>query len=210
MTDEKDPPTTEQKFVLVFDFCSSTLIIEDLHRSELQIVWRNLLISVKEFLERERLIHDFEIYKFVGDGWILLFDLDYPPAYMFSLLKRLCEKYESLFKQTIRPVLSAPMGTIGITFGLDMGRLIRFIMNRQNEYIGRSINVAVRLQGAIKDQDPKPQGKILVSKPAYDRLRQVHHDYPNWTVKRSLRNISGNNNSINKLVKLQLYDSELK
>ena len=49
MTSSRDPLTVEPRFVLVFDFCSSTLILEDLLRNESEDRWRNLLIDIKRF-----------------------------------------------------------------------------------------------------------------------------------------------------------------
>ena len=77
MTEPAEAPTIVQKYVLVFDFCSSTSILEDLIRSENQQSWRDLLIGIKKFLFAERDAHRIEIYKFIGDGWILLFDPDF-------------------------------------------------------------------------------------------------------------------------------------
>lgn len=192
MTAPNDTLKIEQKLVVVFDICSSTSILEDLLRSDNEKRWRDLLIEIKTFLMQERVIRQFEIYKFIGDGWILLFDFNFPPEELFSLLKRLCDKYDSAFKRRIRRVLTTEIDSIGITFGLDMGRLIHFVMNEVEEYIGRYLNVAARLQGAIKDGDATPAGKVLMSKPFYDHVRAaISKDYKTYTVKRTLRNVAG-------------------
>lgn len=39
-----------QKIALFFDICNSTTILEDLLRSENVSLWRNVLISLKNFL----------------------------------------------------------------------------------------------------------------------------------------------------------------
>jgi len=57
-----------------FDICSSTTILEDLLRTDNQVRWRNLLILLKKFLSAEAKTQPFLLYKFIGDGWILLFD----------------------------------------------------------------------------------------------------------------------------------------
>jgi class 3 adenylate cyclase len=187
-----DPVKFEQRFVLVFDFCSSTLILEDLLRSECEDRWRNLLIDIKTFLRNERPRLNFELYKFIGDGWILLFPLDFPKAEFFLFLQRLCDRYEAVFKKRVRPVLSTRIDNPGITFGLDRGRLISVVMDGHTEYLGRPLNVASRLQAAIRDKDLNPQGKILMSKPVYEQLRR-HVPKANkiYSVKRKLKNISG-------------------
>lgn len=73
MTRPDDSLTIEQKCVVVFDICSSTTILEDLLRSDSEKRWRDLLIDIKRFLVAQREVREFEIYKFMGDGWILLF-----------------------------------------------------------------------------------------------------------------------------------------
>ncbi len=186
-----DSLTREPRYVLVFDICSSTSILEDLLRSENEKRWRDLIIEMKNFMIRERNNRNFEIYKFMGDGWILLFDIDFPPADLFELLKRLCEKYDAIYKRRIRNVLSIKVN-IGLTFGLEKGTLIHFVVNHQKEYIGRAINVAARLQGATKDGDSNPEGKVLMSKAAYHSVRaEISQQYRASTVVRTLRNIAG-------------------
>ena len=211
MTASNDPLTIEQRYVLVFDFCSSTLILEDLLRSECEDRWRNLLIDIKTFLQIERRRFGFDIYKFIGDGWILLFPWDFPRDEFFSFLQRLCEKYDSAFRKRVKPVLTTQIDKVGITFGLDRGRLIRWDMDGHlefghTEYLGRPLNVASRLQASIRDNDQNPQGKILMSKPAYEQLRR-HIPKGNriYSVKRKLRNISGGDNY--RCIKLHLHDA---
>ncbi len=59
-----------EKYVLIFDICSSTKIVECLTEKEHQESWRDLIIEIAKFLIKERETLDFEIYKFLGDGWI--------------------------------------------------------------------------------------------------------------------------------------------
>jgi len=184
--------TTEQKYVLVFDFCSSTSIIEHLILEGPQEGWRNLLIDIKKFLREESAAHGFEIYKFIGDGWILLFNTDFSPRELFSFLERLCNKYAIAYNKRIGKILPTQIDNIGITFGLEMGNLIRFVMFGRTEYIGRPLNIAARLQGAIRDKDPNPQGKMLMSKLVYSKVRRyIPKDYKVWKVTRELRNVFG-------------------
>ena len=206
MTESVDTLTMKQKYVLIFDFCSSTSIMENLILLEKQERWRNLLIDIKKFLKEERANHGFEIYKFIGDGWILLFDIDFPPKELFSFLKRLCDRYNSSYKKKIRGILSTTIDNMGITFGLDKGSLIRVVMDGRPEYIGRPLNIATRFQGAIKDNDSEPQGKVLMSKIVYDDVKRIiSKDYKVYSVKRNLRNISGGDRY--PAIKLMLYEN---
>ena len=70
--------------------------------------------------------------------------------------------------------------------------MIRFIMFERPEYIGRPLIMAVRLQGAIKDNDPNPQGKLLMTKSVYNKVRRyIPKDHKVWKVTRNLRNVVG-------------------
>lgn len=205
MTRTADSLMRQPKYVVVFDICSSTTILEDLIRNENEKRWRDLIIEIKNFMIRERNDRNFEIYKFMGDGWILLFDIDFPPAELFALLKRLCEKYDAVFKKRIRNVLSIHVNNIGLSFGLEKGKLIHFVINHNTEYIGRAINIASRLQGATKDGDPTPEGKVLMSKSVYEHVRrEISPDYKVRGVTRTLRNVAGGEKY--RAIKLALFE----
>jgi class 3 adenylate cyclase len=182
----------EEKYVLVFDICSSTKIVEHLILEGPQESWRNLLIDIENFLEKESESLGFEIYKFIGDGWILLFNTDLSPKELFSFVDRLENKYAVAYNERIGKILSTRIDKIGITFGLEMGKLIRFVLFERPEYVGRPLIIAARLQGAIKDKDPNPQGKLLMSKSVYNRVgRYIPKDHRVWKVTRNLKNVVG-------------------
>ena len=209
MTRENDIPKVSPKLVLFFDLCSSTSILEDLLRSERQKRWRDLLIDLKEFLRKERNELHFKIYKFIGDGWVLLFDPDCSADALFSFLKKLCKEYEALYKTKIKGVLASDVGNVGITFGLEKGSLMRVRMASQTEYIGRALNVAARLQGAIKDGDSKPQGKVLMSNNVFEDFKTILREkFLIYEVKRKLRNISGGGPYLAR--KIHLFDKPRK
>jgi class 3 adenylate cyclase len=192
MTQPEDEAKTSRKIVLFFDFCSSTSILEDLLRTENQVQWRNILIHIKEYLQAQRETVGFEIYKFIGDGWVLLIDEDADPLVLMMFLRKLCKTYQKRFKQRIQPLLSSSIPVVGITFGLDKGTIVRVHMNDTKEYIGRPLNVAARLQGAIKDNDSEPQGKVLMSNNVYAAMKKkLAQEFRVQRAKRDLRNISG-------------------
>ncbi len=187
-----DTVQSTHKVVVFFDICSSTTILEDLLRTENGRRWRNLLIGLKRFLVEERDEFGFLIYKFLGDGWVLLFDAKKIRGnQLVSFLTRLDGHYQNLFHTGICEVLGGSEHTIGITAGVDEGTLVRIIMNQQEEFIGRALNVAARLQGAIKQKDKKPEGKILLSKNAFVLLKVESARIRSTLVERELRNISG-------------------
>ncbi len=171
MTSPDENLQTEKKVVVVFDICSSTALLEDLLRTENGRRWRNLLIGMKKFLVQEQESTPFDIYKFIGDGWILLFDPQkIKGEQLLLLLEGLCHEYDRLYKKHIIRVLETSHPT-GLTFGADKGSLTRVTMTNRPEYIGRAINIACRLQGSIGQRDKQPAGKMLISKTAFESLR---------------------------------------
>jgi class 3 adenylate cyclase len=146
---------------------------------------------MKQYLKIKSEDMNFSIYKFTGDGWLLLFDFDYPGDDLIYFLQDFCEKFKVRYKRKIEDFLETPPASSGMTFGIDRGSLIRFIMNNQIEYVGRAINVACRLQGAIKDKDKSPQYKALITKPLYQSIRHSLANLKHIEVKRKLRNIAG-------------------
>ena len=191
MTIEKDNPRIEKKIVVTFDICSSTSILEDLHKTENTIKWRDFLIWMKTYLISKSEENYFYVYKFTGDGWILLFDFDCPGENLINFIQDLCKQFKMRYKRKVENFLETPPTYPGITFGIDRGSLVRFTMNNQREYVGRAINVACRLQGAIKDKDKSPQYKALITKPLYQTIRNSFGDLKQSNVRRTLRNIAG-------------------
>jgi class 3 adenylate cyclase len=192
MSRPSDKVQRTHKVVVFFDICSSTTILEDLLRTENQRRWRDLLIRLKQFLVEESEDLGFLIYKFLGDGWVLLFDAEsIRGKQLISFLTRLDKRYQRLFHSVVSAVLGGTEHTIGITFGVDEGTLIRIIMTQREEFVGRALNVAARLQGAIKQKDNKPEGKVLISKNAFVLLALDSGQIRSTLVSRELRNISG-------------------
>lgn len=180
--------------VVFFDICSSTLIFDDLVMTENQKLWRNLLIDLKSYLRRERSSVEFEMYKFLGDGWILLFDPRPAGLEIFRFFEDLSDTFLSLYRRHIKNVLTIRIPVVGLTFGMDIGSCIRIVMNKQPEYTGRPLNVAARLQGAIGQRGKKLGNKVLLSNNLYATFndkRKIGRKYKVWRVRRVLKNISG-------------------
>jgi len=187
VTQATDDPHQVQKIVLFFDICSSTSILEDLLRTENSNLWRNLLIKLKEYLHAQQ-----KSVGFLGDGWVLLFATNTHPDDLFGFMKGLCDTYRELFKSKIRDVLTVKPEAMGITFGIDQGTLVRAVMNGRGEYIGRPLNVAARLQNAIKDKDKSPGGKVLISNNAFASMKSsLRGKFKTDSVHRTLRKIAG-------------------
>jgi class 3 adenylate cyclase len=192
MTRRSEELSKEEKVVVFFDICSSTTILEDLLETE----------NMKTFLQTRGTQDEFIAYKFIGDGWVLLFPPDVSGSALVNFLTRLSDVFSTAFRKRVIPLLQNIPDVVGLTFGVDKGPLIKITMNEQVEYIGRALNVAARLQGAIKDKDENPAYKVLISKHAYNGLQISPRAHKVQEVTRRLRNIR-NNQRIN-LVKLTL------
>ncbi len=176
--------------VVAFDMCSSTDVIEELTLNGDIELLEALLTAVKEHLAaaQDRVL--FDPYKFNGDGWILLFPANADGPAVFEILQGLCKFYEKAFAKIVYRHLATPPRVTGLTFGIDRGTVRRIKMYGQNEYVGRAINVACRLQASIKDKDQSPGYKALVSNAAYNRyFGAASKTVKVWKVKRTLRNI---------------------
>lgn len=192
MANKKVTTSTTKKLVVIFDICSSTLILEDLIRTENQYRWRELLKRQKNFLRLKREEYEYEMYKFLGDGWILLFQPNVDGTKLVHFLKLLSRHFSKRFTEYIEPALNSNISPIGLTVGIDKGTLIPILMNQQREYFGRPLNVASRLQGSIKDNDSNPQYKLLMPKSVYASfVDTIKGKYSTRQVTRTLRNISG-------------------
>jgi class 3 adenylate cyclase len=190
-TKTSDELSKVKKLVVFSDLCSSTVIFEDLLGSKCQRKWRNLLIKLKTFLASGARKLQFAIYKFIGDGWVLLFKPDVKPVKLFRFLKSFCAYYDRLYK-SIEPFLSKRVETAGVTFGMDRGTLVKVIMNSKKEFIGRPLNLASRLQAASKQNDSHPGGKVLMTTSVYHEVRaRLGNRFRVTPVTRKLRNISG-------------------
>jgi class 3 adenylate cyclase len=180
----------ERHLVVVFDICSSTTILEDLKRTDNLSAWRNVLIHLKDYLLKHGAELDMNLYKFIGDGWVLLFPDDVSKTALCDMLRELSQSYELQFEASIRPLLSQEPNPIGLMFGIDAGELIRLELNGQVEYLGRAINVASRLQSYTKELPGGPSYKVIFSKNSYNSPAPPPPELAAEAIKVSLRNIS--------------------
>src|SRR6476646_9843315 len=118
MTQTKDGVETTNAVVVTMDICSSTSIIEDLLKSERIRIWRDLIISMKEHLRRYGGPQNAELYKFVGDGWLMLFHQPYLGEEILAVLKSAADFYNAYYEREIFPSLDTPPKLSGLTFGM--------------------------------------------------------------------------------------------
>ena len=180
----------ERHLVVVFDICSSTTILEDLKRTDNLAAWRDLLLDMKANLQEEGSRSAMCLYKFIGDGWVLLFPDTIPKKDLCGFLSRISEWYQGQFDRSIRPLLLQEPSPIGLMFGIDLGELIRLDLNDQVEYLGRAINVASRLQAQTKELRGGPSYKAIFSRNSFNSPGPPPKDIAVESAKVSLRNIS--------------------
>lgn len=181
----------EKKLVVSFDFSSSSKILEDLSlTNNLAKMW-DLLLRVEMYLKPHVKKMRGEIYKFTGDGWILLFPEKVKGPDLVLFLEKLMEYCKNVLNSTVTPHLDSTPKRMGVTLGMDAGMLYGLKIWETKEYVGRAINVACRLQSAIKDKDEKPEYKLLVSKRVFNEFRKAFRNFRTFRVTRRLRNIAG-------------------
>jgi class 3 adenylate cyclase len=169
-------------------------MLEDLLLSDSFKAMRNLIISIKSFLKKKEAEGKCEIYKFIGDGWILFFPHQVPGKDLIVFLEELSQLYNKRLKKDVIPHLQTTPAVMGLSFGIDRGRLVRLIMMNRAEFIGRPLNIASRLQSVIKQKDNNPAYKILISKPSFNALGLPDGFRKVKFVRRQLRNIQGGEN----------------
>lgn len=189
MTEPHEELRIRQKIVVVFDICSSSNILEELIvRQDLRPM-RDVLIELKKFLQEKSERLKFNVYKFIGDGWIILFPPDTSGIDLINFLEELSRFFAKKLERMVIPHLEQSPPILGLTFGVDSGPLVQLTMMGKREYVGRPINIASRLQSAIKDKDDNPAYKVLFSKPAFNQLRLARDYRKTRPATRTLRNI---------------------
>jgi hypothetical protein len=188
--------TKQSRIVVVFDLCSSSQIMEDLLLGEKFDRYEAFLACVKRWLMNWAEGHSLakgqcELYKFTGDGWILLFPDTIRGEALVEFMYNLCEMIEAELARHILPSLSSVPSVLGATIGVEHGNLIRMTMTGREEYVGRALNIACRLQSAVKEKEPQAGCyKALISTPFFnERLAKASSRYKVDTTTCSLRNI---------------------
>jgi class 3 adenylate cyclase len=186
------------RIVVVFDLCSSSQIMEDLLLCEKFDRYEAFLTCVKRWLMNWTEAHSlakgrFELYKFTGDGWILMFPDTVRGEPLVHFMYSLCEMINAELARHIIPNLSTIPAVLGATLGVEAGNLVRMTMNEREEYVGRALNIACRLQNAAKDMEPHPCCyKVLMSARLYnERIAKACTNYKVESTTCSLRNVQG-------------------
>lgn len=156
-----------EALVVAFDMCSSSDMLEALILRGDTRPYTYVISKIKEHLAELQKSVIFDPYKFTGDGWILLFPAITDGVDLFNLLRSLSTYYRTTSEAHLLPRLDTSPEIHGLTFGIDMGPVVKTTIFQQREYVGRPINVACRLQSAVKAVTKKPAYRALVSGTAY-------------------------------------------
>lgn len=170
MTQDKDALALVRRVVTVVDIRSSTSILEDLKQTDNLKRWRDLLIKLKQLLSECRENLGLEPYKFIGDGWILLFPENITQSDFIQFIRDFSLDFQSIYVDSVAPFLQRTPEKVGLTFGVDAGELVQLEMNEQTEYLGRAINLAARLQDAAKKIEGSSNYQALFSKNSFNAM----------------------------------------
>lgn len=187
--------STEDILIVAIDMCSSSKLIDDLSKRQSLIAFDELLQGLYSWLDSNREIYKYEIYQFTGDGWILFFhDLEIDGLILMEFLVKLSQKHNLLRSSLIDVQLINLPESTGLTFGIDVGKLHQFSLGNENRCVGRALNVACKLQDAVKQRGPEAELSYrgLISNDVYYRWlknREVLNKFTFFDRTRSLRNI---------------------
>jgi len=154
-----------------------------------------------------------DIYKFMGDGWIVFVKSGINGNGLLDELTELEEYYDQLFYECVMKRLEIVIPMQGLTYGVDSGSVQSVKLHTGVEYIGRPLNISARLQSAIKDKDKFPMGKVLFSPQAYYLLFTglgLTSKFKVIGVKRKLRNINNDEDYICRKIILNEDNPHLK
>lgn len=179
--------------VVAFDMCSSSKILEDLTRTNSLTQYDRLLKNLQLWLAANARSSGFVLYKFTGDGWILMFPAKgVTGKTLMAFLVRLCKKHEKYRRDFVDGHLESMPESVGLTLGIDVGPVRKVTFATSDvEFFGRPINVACRLQAAVKDKTPGPDYRCLMSRKVYNEFMRDITDFHFGPADRVLRNISG-------------------
>ena len=182
---------TDELIVVSLDMCSSSDLIEELTLKGDLTRLQHFFTSLKQHLMHAQHELVFDVYKFTGDGWILLFPVNTPGTELLAFLRSLCVFFKREFQKQILKYLDTPPQVTGLVFCLERGILGRMKMFGRIEYIGRAINIACRLQKAVGDKGGSPAYKALTSNAVFNDYFSEVQNYKVFRAKRTLRNIRG-------------------
>ena len=111
--------------ILTFDICSSTSIIEDLHRTGTVANYMEIIENIIKFLKKNENKYSCKIYKFLGDGVRLSFDENVDIDRILEFSVRLTNDSNISLNKFVEKYIetSSSLPRKGITTGIDKGKI---------------------------------------------------------------------------------------
>jgi hypothetical protein len=169
----------EEMTVVVFDMCSSTAVLSDLQTQGKLATFAELIEQIDQRLWEARKNYkignveikgiEFLCYKFMGDGWVLLFSPEVDATNLVEFMHLLSLNFLTDIWYTVEEKLSARPRHVGLRFGVDIGLVKRFRMRGSDEYVGSPIVTATRLQSSGSQFESEEADPVLVSKAAFSQ-----------------------------------------
>jgi class 3 adenylate cyclase len=178
-----------EKTIFVFDVCSSTTIVEDLHRTGSVKHYNDMIKSLNDYLEEKSKKLKFYIYKFIGDGFILTFPGEIEIETILRFAKDLIDTCNQKITKLMEYMESLDLPRKGITIGLDKGIIHQFDLNAMDEYVGRALTLACRLQSS--QNKPEQVNSILISVKVYSEIKDKKIKQSCEQRERTFKNITG-------------------
>jgi hypothetical protein len=178
-----------EKTIFVFDVCSSTTIVEDLHRTGSIKRYNEMIEGINEFLKKKSESLPINIYKFIGDGFVLIISEEIEIEEVLKFAKELIEVCNRKISKIIEFLECEDIPRRGITIGLDKGIIHHFELNTNSEFIGRSITLACRLQSS--QNKPEQVNSILMSVKVHSEIKDKDIKELCGKKERTFKNITG-------------------
>ena len=135
-------------------------------------------------------VNHYQIYKFLGDGFILFFDEARTADDLIRVIKEDNIKIVKLVKKLIDDFIDVNVENIGLTYGISIGHVEKVSNDyfKLNEYYGRAINLASRLQSTNKNTN-----SILIQKDVYNKVKDKIIKSQMLETTRTLKNMFDDN-----------------
>jgi len=166
----------ERYTVLVVDIRRSTEIVQRLQEDELTGWWAALLARIHEDIST-LFPDDAKVYKFLGDGWLILFKTnnDGLISRIGTFLDVIFTTYDRLYNESLQSLyeLEETLPHTNVSFAITTGTLTKFDFPNSEEYVGKAINEAFRLQSLAAGGDGYDEPYGYIDRPTYAAFREA-------------------------------------
>jgi class 3 adenylate cyclase len=181
-----------EQTVLAFDICSSSAMLENLHLTNRTEKYEILIHDIVRFLEKNAAHYNYEIYKFLGDGFILIFSESTSIYLILEFCTALTSECNAYIKEFLRQHIETEDGIPrrGITIGVDKGYITKLSIDGKDEYVGRPINVSTRFQSSLDGEEHT--NRALLSLKLYQEIKEPNFKTLCSQTSRTLKNMANN------------------